>query len=158
VAAIGPGTAVVLKKFGIQADFQANCDYSQEGLLKELLPQNLKGRNILIPRAAEAREVLIDVLRSAGAKVTVVPAYRTVKPEVKFNPFLNKVDMITFTSSSTVSNFVDIFGRKKTKKLLQGVKIISIGRITSATARKNGLKVYAEAKRSTIDGLVKAIK
>jgi uroporphyrinogen III methyltransferase/synthase len=157
IAAIGPGTAQTLKENGLLADFQANCDYSQEGLLKELLREKLAGANILIPRAEKAREVLSNSLRRAGARVLVVPAYRTIKPTVKFNPFAGKVDVITFTSSSTVSNFVEIFGAKKAKQLLQGVKIVSIGRITSATARKYGLKVDVEAKRSTIDGLVKAI-
>ncbi|OGB90465.1 uroporphyrinogen-III C-methyltransferase [candidate division WOR-1 bacterium RIFCSPHIGHO2_01_FULL_53_15] len=157
IAAIGPGTAQELKVNGLLADFQANCDYSQEGLLKELLREKLSGANILIPRAEKAREVLTHRLRAAGARVLVVPAYRAIKPSVKFNPFAGRVDAITFTSSSTVSNFVEIFGAKKAKQLLQGVKIVSIGRITSATARKFGLKVAVEAKRSTIDGLVKAI-
>ena len=71
--------------------------------------------------------------------------------------FSQKIDVITFTSSSTVSNFIDIFGAKKAKQLLKDVKIVSIGRITSATARKFGLKVDSEAKKSTIDELVKAI-
>ncbi|MBI5399665.1 uroporphyrinogen-III C-methyltransferase [Candidatus Saganbacteria bacterium] len=157
IAAIGPGTAAELLAFGIKPDFQANCDYSQEGLLKELLKEELEGQNILIPRAAKAREVLARRLRRAGAKVSIVPAYRTVKPKIKFNPFAQKIDVITFTSSSTVSNFVSIFGVKKARRLLQDVKIVSIGKITTATAKKFDLKVTAQAKRSTIDGLVEAV-
>lgn len=157
IAAIGPGTADELLSFGLKPDFQANCDYSQEGLLKELLREEMAGKNVLIPRAEKAREILANRLRLAGAKIEVVPAYRTVKPEVKFDPFTQKVDVITFTSSSTVSNFVDIFGAKRVGQLLKGVRIVSIGRITSATARKYGLKVAVEAKRSTIDGLVEAV-
>lgn len=156
VAAIGPGTGNELIGHGIKPDFQANCDYSQEGLLQELLREDLAGKNILIPRADKARDILPRRLKKAGAKVIVVAAYRTVKPILKYDLLKQKFDTITFTSSSTVSNFVGMFGAMKAKQLLQNVKIVSIGRITSATARKFGLKVNVEAKKSTIDEVVKA--
>jgi len=158
IAVIGPGTADQLLRFGLKPNFQADSDYSQEGILKELLREKIAGKNILIPRATKAREVLAVGLKNAGAKVKVVSAYRTVKPKrEKGLCFPRKIDGITFTSSSAVSNFVSIFGKKKARQLLRTVKIVSIGRLTSATVKKIGLKIYRQAKRAAIDSLVEAL-
>lgn len=109
IAAIGPGTAKRLRDFGLIADIVPE-KYIAEGVVSELQKYNIKGKNIFIPRAQEAREVLIDELKKSGANVVVVPVYKTVVGDVNTETIYekiknNKIDFITFTSSSTVNNF-----------------------------------------------------
>ena len=117
---------------------------------------------MLIPRAKEGREVLIEGLKKLKCRVEVVEAYRTVIPRVPTFEleklfFERKPDWITFASSSSVSNFVKILGKKNLKTYLAGVKIACIGPITAATAKKNGIKVDVVPEESTMPGLVEAI-
>ena len=105
-----------------------------------------------LPRAAIARDLVPAELTRRGALVDVVEAYRTTTPDIT-TQFSRRPDWITFTSSSTVNNFIQLMG----KEALAGVKIASIGPITSATLREHGLAVTAEANPHTIDGLLQAI-
>jgi len=113
----------------------------------------------LLPRAAVARDVIPIELRKLGATVDVVEAYRNIVPENaaqlvgEIFDAADRPDWVTFTSSSTVNNLVTLAGREA----LEGVGIASIGPVTSETARSHGLRVSAEAKQFTIDGLVNAI-
>jgi uroporphyrinogen-III synthase len=110
------------------------------------------GQRILLPRAAVARDLVPVELARRGAVVDVVEAYRTAVPEGAFD-LPEKPDLITFTSSSTVRNFVAMAGAEA----LAGVKVASIGPITSATARELGIELTVEASVFTVDGLVEAI-
>lgn len=164
IAAIGPATAAELAKRGIAADVVPD-EYRAEAVADLLIEEGLEeGDEVLVPRAFEAREVLPRMLREHGARVDVAPVYRTVRPSrASAEPALawlasGKVDAVTFTSSSTVRNFVDLVRGEgdAADALLQNLDFYSIGPITSATARDEGLSVAAEAEEYTIPGLVKA--
>jgi uroporphyrinogen-III synthase len=127
-------------------------DYVAEGMLAAFAAHNLAGQRILLPRAAVARDLVPVELARRGAQVDVVEAYRTVVPEGAFGLTV-KPDWITFTSSSTVQNFVAMAGAEA----LAGVKVASIGPVTSVSARKLGIEVTVEASVFTVDGLVEAI-
>lgn len=159
VAAIGKATARALKLKGIIADFVPK-KYVAESLI-ELLKLNLnKDDNVLIPRAKVARDILIMELNKI-CNVDEIKVYETIKDDSSKEDIvelLNKEGktFITFTSSSTVDNFMDIIGEENIK-LLDNAKLISIGPITSDTIKKYGLKVFREAKEYTIDGVIKEI-
>jgi uroporphyrinogen III methyltransferase / synthase len=163
VCAIGPKTAEEVKEYGIIPDMMPP-EYRAEAvieLFKKLKAEDLK---ILLPRAKEAREILPDELRKMGAEVDVVDAYQTVMPKNRvalISKMLeaHEIDMITFTSSSTVTNFMGMFGNNadQVKEFLKDVDIASIGPITSETARKLGLKVTVEPTSYTIDALTDVI-
>ncbi|WP_197460519.1 uroporphyrinogen-III C-methyltransferase [Thermodesulfatator autotrophicus] len=159
VAAIGVATADLIKKYGIAVDLLPE-EFRAEGLLEALLKEDFSGKKVLIPRALEAREILPEKLREAGAKVEVVPAYQTVLPEEEAarlrKELAQGVDLITFTSSSTAKNLLKMLG-SDAQELLSGVTLASIGPITSETLRKSGFPPQIEAKKYTIPGLVKAI-
>ena len=156
VAAIGPGTAAALAERNVVADLVPE-QYVAEALL-EALSQGIgpdgPGR-ALIPRAETARDVLPDGLAAAGWEVDVVPAYRTVAPvpDPDAAALLDNAEVITFTSSSTVTNFVDTFGADAVPAV-----VATIGPITSATARNLGLEVAIEASEHTIEGLIAALE
>lgn len=159
VAAIGPKTAKALREYGVVSDLTP-VDYKAEGLL-EVFPEG-SARHILFPRAKVAREVLPETLRTRGHEVEVVPVYETVMespdPEVREAVLSGDVDMITFTASSTVHNFVKIMGGREVAGNLPGsVKFASIGPITSQTLRDYGLQVDVEAPVYTIEGLIEEI-
>lgn len=176
IATIGPATAATLQDYGLSADIVPD-DYVAEGViaaLHEWARQNeisLQGQRILLARAAEARKVLVTELEQAGAQVDEVPAYYT-RPvasddergrEILRQLQQHELDVLTFTSSSTVRNFVHWLkectqsaGLDATERL-SSVRIASIGPITSQTARELGLHVDIEAQAFTIDGLVEAI-
>jgi uroporphyrinogen III methyltransferase / synthase len=151
VAAIGPATARALERCGITADVMP------ERAVAESLAQALAGlevRHALVARASEARDVLPDALRERGAQVDVLALYETL-PE----PFSERVltaaqnaDYVTFTSSSTVRNFLRAAGG-----LSITTRIVSIGPVTSATLREHGFEPHVEARRHDIDGLVEAL-
>ena len=123
-----------------------------------------KDLRILFPRASKAREILPDELKKMGAYLNIVDTYRTVRPDSKadtVNRMLKdrEIDMITFTSSSTVTNFMGMFGNNadQVKMLLKNVDLASIGPVTSQTARKLGLDITVEPEDSTIDALTEEI-
>jgi uroporphyrinogen III methyltransferase/synthase len=149
-----------LKAHGLVADVIPDR-YQAEGIIAALKGEIKDGTTVLIPRAAEAREILPEALRKAGAEVDVVPAYETVMgdgdaEEIKKELSAGNIDAVTFTSSSTVTNFIKLLGGDTA--LLSKVKLGAIGPITAETMKKNGLTVSVEAKEYTIDGLVEALK
>ena len=160
IAAIGCGTAKALQSCGVKADL-VPCTYKAEELAEALAPQLEKGDKVLIPRAKEAREVLPETLRKLGAEADVITAYETAavceNAAELMEALQNKeVDMVTFTSSSTVTNFLKVLGGSK--ELLEGVALAAIGPVTAETCRKNGLTPAVTAGTFTIDGLTDAIK
>lgn len=173
VAAIGPATAKRLEARGIVADVIPD-DYRGEGVfeaIRETVQQRegdgaegpLSAAKVLIPRAQVAREALPKLLAESGADVDVVPAYKTVLPgdeareKVRSVLQAGDIDAITFTSSSTARNLVEIIGEENLA-LLDGVKLFSIGPVTTATLIELGLTVAAEADAYTIPGLAKTIE
>jgi uroporphyrinogen III methyltransferase/synthase len=163
VAAIGPKTATAVQTMGINPDL-APSEYKAEGVIESFRGKDLNGINILIPRAAEAREILPDELTKMGARVDVVEAYRTVMPDAgaeNLSAMLIKdeIDMVTFTSSSTVTNFVSIFRGQEDnlKQWMQNVATACIGPITAKTAEQNGFKVNLSPKEYTVEALTAAI-
>jgi uroporphyrinogen III methyltransferase/synthase len=122
----------------------------------------MRGKRVLIPRAAKARDILPETLRAWGATVDVVDAYRTVAPETDVSVLRTllheqNVDMITFTSSSTVVNFVRLFGVEKLGELLGSTATGCIGPITQGTLEEFGGRATVVPEEFTIDGLVRAI-
>ena len=112
------------------------------------------GKRVLLARAAEARDVLPDALRERGAEVEVLPLYKTVSEPLDDGQreSLCRATHITFTSSSTVRFFMDAVNGA-----VPAARVVSIGPVTSATAREHGLEVHVEAERHDIDGLVDAL-
>jgi len=164
IAVIGKSTADYLLNFGLNADLIPSV-FTGEGLAESLLDQGIEGRNILIPRALQAREILPETLRGGGAQVTVAPVYRNVPPQGRKEALraeleAGEVDMITFTSSSTVRNFltmVDAADNEELLRLLSGVKIAAIGPITAKTVTDNGLGVDIQPEEHTIPAMVQEI-
>jgi uroporphyrinogen III methyltransferase / synthase len=161
VVAIGPETAGRLEDEGVHAHL-VPAKYQAEGIIEGLNPAEIRGRRILIPRAAKARELLPETLRQWGASVDVVEAYQTVLPQnhnVGLNELLqqDQIDVITFTSSSTVVNFIRLFEGEDLLRILKGVVIGCIGPITAQTAIDSGLRVDIISSEFTIPGLVDAV-
>lgn len=160
VAAIGSATADVLTAYGIKADLIPSA-YKAEELADALQGQLGSGDKILIARAKVAREVLPNRLRELGAQVDVVTAYETVadcdnKDELLEALSSGEADVVTFTSSSTVTNLLEVLGDKK--DLLAKAAIAVIGPVTAETCKTNGLTPAINAETYTIDGLMAAIK
>ncbi|MDX6605562.1 MAG: uroporphyrinogen methyltransferase / synthase [Solirubrobacterales bacterium] len=154
VAAIGSGTEAALAAHGVIADIVPER-FVAEALVEELNKLELDGKPVLVARAAEARELLPDALRKRGAQVDVVALYETVAetPDPEALKRASDADFITFTSSSTVRNFVEA----SANGIPEGAKVISIGPITSEAVREAGLTVDVEAERHDIGGLVEAL-
>lgn len=154
VAAIGPATAQALRQRRAPVHLMP-AEYRAEAILDEI--EDVAGQHILLPRADIARPALAEGLRARGAQVEEVPAYHTVRgspPPAAFEALRAGVDVITFTSSSTVRNFVAL-----TEGLNYGHPLIAcIGPVTATTARELGLKVDVVAEEYTIDGLLKALR
>ena len=159
VAAIGSATAKALHSFGIHADIVPK-EFRAEALVEELAPILPPRARILLARAQEARDVLPASLRAHGAMVDVVPAYETVPEraggeELAERLMRGEIDVVTFTSSSTVKNLVQQLGNITP---LQQTKIACIGPVTADTARSFAIEPDIVAEQYTIDGLVNAIK
>ncbi|HEU5382710.1 MAG TPA: uroporphyrinogen-III synthase [Ktedonobacteraceae bacterium] len=173
IATIGPATASALKRYGLSASLVPN-EYIAESVAEALRGETLVGKRVLLARAAEARQVLVTELEQAGAQVDVVAAYQTLPVaqddergrEVIALLNQQQLDVITFTSSSTVHHFMRWLGQaapdnaltltrsssRKTRPL-----IACIGPITATTARSYGLDVSVEASEFTTAGLVEAL-
>jgi uroporphyrinogen III methyltransferase/synthase len=153
VAAIGPGTAGELARRGIRADVVPERSVA-EALVEALQEVPVTGRRVLVARAAEARDLLPDALRERGAEVDVVALYDTVAEPLSDGQLdrAAAADYLTFTSSSTVRFFHDAGGR-----VGEDTRVVSIGPVTSETARELGLTVDVEADKHDIDGLVEAL-
>lgn len=170
VCAIGSETARSLAGIGIKPDYLP-AQFCAEAIVEHFsrLSSKISGGNppsagkadsVLILRAKQARDLLPEGLRRLGFEVKVIDLYDTLA-EKESAPKLREclkdgVDLVTFASSSSVKNFVELLG-KDYRRLLKGVGLISIGPVTSSTIREYGLKVNKEAKVYTIEGLVKAI-
>ena len=169
VAAIGPATKKAIEKRGIKVKVVPE-EYVAESVVESLRDQ-VAGESVLLARARVARDVIPRELRKLGANVDVVEAYKTVIPQssrTRLRTILKspkRPHMITFTSSSTVRNFVSLLGknvwrgrpRPRKASPLDGVRLASIGPITSSTLRELGLPVDVEAKEYTVPGLIRAI-
>jgi uroporphyrinogen III methyltransferase/synthase len=160
-AAIGPATAGRLREFGLTSDIIPRT-YRAESVIEAFKDEQLKNKKILLPRAAEARPILPKELKKMGAQVDEIPAYETLKVTESTAGLVQqledrRIDLITFTSSSTVKNFKALLPSENFKKLIQGVTIASIGPITSDTAAEMGFEVQITADSYTIPGLVEAI-
>jgi uroporphyrinogen III methyltransferase/synthase len=154
IAAIGPGTAAALGELGVIPDVVPER-FVAEALVEALETVEVKGRPVLVARAAEARDVLPEALRERGAEVDVVALYETVReePDPEAIEAAQGADYVTFTSSSTVRNLTETLG----EQMPAGARIVSIGPVTSAAAREAGLEVHAEAERHDVEGLVEAL-
>ena len=163
IAAIGPATKKAIEKHGIKVNVVPE-EYVAESVVKSLRKQ-IVGKRVLLARAKVARDVIPRELRKLGAKVDVVEAYETVIPEssrTRLRTILKdstrRPNLITFTSSSTARNFIALLGKHaRHPRPLDGIRLASIGPITSSTLRKLDLPVHIEAKQYTIPGLIKAI-
>jgi uroporphyrinogen III methyltransferase / synthase len=167
VCAIGDATAERLREALIHVDV-IPAQFKAEGVFDALAlflggQENLRGQNFLIPRAAVARDYLPRALNAAGARADVVPAYRTIQPNtsergrVEAMLMGGAVDCITFTSSSTVNNFAQMFETTDLSELLKGVLIACIGDITATTAARYGLRTDIQPDEYTIPALARAI-
>jgi uroporphyrinogen III methyltransferase / synthase len=161
VAAIGPATAAALAEHGIRVEVVPS-EHRAEGLVDRLRTLIRVGDRVLLPRAAEARDVLVRELATLGADVVEVPVYRTREVSASAQMLRRtlataRVDAVTFTSSSTARNFASLFGDAERSQLLDGVTIASIGPITAATARSFGLSTTIMPARYTIPALAEAI-
>src|ERR1700680_1630623 len=164
IAAIGPATKRAIEQRGAKVDVVPK-EYVAESVVRSLR-NRVKGKRVLLVRAKVARDVIPRELRKAGAHVDVVEAYETVIPQSSRtrlrSALLNqrrRPRIVTFTSSSTVRNFVELLGRaqKACPNSLAEVQMASIGPITSSTLREYGISVGIAAKEFTIRGLVAAI-
>ncbi|HWD64475.1 MAG TPA: uroporphyrinogen-III C-methyltransferase [Solirubrobacteraceae bacterium] len=156
VAVIGPGTAGRLHRHGIEADVVPER-FVAEGLLEAL--QDVPVTRALVARAEEARDVLPEALRRRGAQVDVLALYRTVVEPLDAARVeaVRGVDYITFTSSSTVTNFLRAAGALENWRDGDRPGLVSIGPVTSATLRENGLEPDVEATDHYIGGLIEAL-
>lgn len=160
-AAIGPATAACLFEYGLTSDIVPET-YRAESVVEAFAKVKLEGQKILLPRAREARPILPKELKRMGATVDEIPAYETIKAVENTDELIqelkdNHIDLITFTSSSTVKNFKALLPAENFAQLIRGVTIASIGPITSDTAKKLGFDVHITADSYTVPGLVEAI-
>ncbi len=161
LCAIGPKTREELEIRGLNCDYVPD-EFVAEAIIEGLKKYDIKNKYFLLPRADIARKVLPIALQEMGAYVTEVDAYQTVPGEGNVEQMReliieNKVQVLTFTSSSTVKNFVKLLNKTDYQEMLAGLTIACIGPVTAATARELGLQVDVEAKEYTIAGLVQAI-
>lgn len=161
LAAIGPATAVALREHGLVADV-VPADFRAEGLVASLGEEIMPGQLLLLPRAQEAREVLPEEMVNRGAIVHVVPSYKTASPAA-LPPATESalkngdLDVLTFASSSTVTNFARLVGHDQFQELAAKAVIAAIGPITAATLEKFGLSAQIQPKSYTIPALAQAI-
>ena len=177
IAAIGPATKKAIEQRGARVTVVPK-EYVAESVVRSL-KSRVKGKRVLLVRAKVARDVIPRELRKAGAQVDVVEAYETVVPQssrVRLRAALKKPKkrphVVTFTSSSTVRNFVELLGSRSAASTgpairgrgrprhtdLDGIQMASIGPVTSSTLREKGFTVDIAAKEFTIPGLVAAIE
>ena len=161
VCAIGPATADRLKKKRVSVHYIPK-EFIAESLLEGFAKMPLKGKRILLARAKKARDLLPRGLRKMGAEVDVVEVYRTIRPRAgseRLKKLLaeGKIDVVTFTSSSTVNHFAELLKKEDFKKRLKDLAIACIGPVTAKTAKEWGLKVRIQPRQYTIPGLTRAI-
>ncbi len=160
-AAIGPSTAKRLMDYGISTDILPKT-YQAESVVDAFVGVAVQGQRVLLPRAKEARVVLPEELRRMGAEVDEIVAYQTLQATDGKSDLIDalqnrKIDMVTFTSSSTVRNFKALLPDREVQNLMSGVTVACIGPITADTAKSLGFKTDIVADEFTIDGLTAAI-
>jgi uroporphyrinogen III methyltransferase/synthase len=158
ICVVGPKTAEALESYGLRPDLIPS-EFKAEGVLNALGGTKVRGQRFLVPRAKVAREIIPDKLREQGADVTVATAYENVRPIADVERVQKlfqqkKINAVTFTSSSTVHNFVEILGQKEYKSLMEGVIVACIGPVTAKTAEEYGMKTDIMPKNYTIPALV----
>jgi uroporphyrinogen III methyltransferase/synthase len=162
VCCIGPRTEEEANRWGLRADLVPK-EFQAEGILDALGGLSIQGQRILIPRAKVAREILPEQLRELGATVRVVHGYQAVPPDSAREPISHRfrnldIQYLTFTSSSTVKNFCQLFSdRQELQKLTQHATVACIGPITAKTVEEEGLSVDIVAAQNTVPALVDAI-
>jgi len=159
IVAIGPATQAALEQRGLRTAFVPD-EFRAEKIVEGLKGRVVAGQKVLLARAEEARDILPVSLKAMGAEVWDVPVYKTIigganREELQTMLREKEIQIVTFTSSSTVRNFVTLLDGDIS--LLKGVLLYSIGPITSATAEELGLKIFKEADQYTISGLVEAL-
>jgi len=159
IAAIGPATQAALELRGIRAAFVPD-EFRAEKVVEGLTGRVVAGQKVLLARAEEARDILPVSLKAMGVEVWDVPVYKTIlgganRTELQRLLRDKEIHTVTFTSSSTVRNFITLLDGDLS--LLDGVALYSIGPITSATAQELGLTIFKEAAQYTISGLVDAL-
>ncbi|HSN82857.1 MAG TPA: uroporphyrinogen-III C-methyltransferase [Polyangiales bacterium] len=158
ICAIGSKTQAALRAHGVRADLLPD-EARAEGVVAALRPQMSAGTRVLLPRAEVAREVLPESLRAAGAVVDVVVAYRNLPPEPRDIERIRslvdpeEIDIVLFTSSSTVENLCDVLGDDGPARL-NALDLFSIGPVTTRTAERLGLRVTATSADQSIESLV----
>jgi uroporphyrinogen III methyltransferase/synthase len=148
IGAIGPVTRSEIEKFNLRVDYSPS-EFVAEKFVEEF-PEVIKGLSILLPRAKVAREIIPETMTKLGARVQILPLYETVRPEKPVED-IHDANWITFTSSSTVENFLEM------EKLPKNIKIASIGPVTTDALKAHGVTPTAEAKPYNLDGLVQAM-
>ncbi|MBI4412422.1 MAG: uroporphyrinogen-III C-methyltransferase [Deltaproteobacteria bacterium] len=161
IGVIGPSTAHRLESLGLWVDLIPE-EFRQEGMVSAFKKAGIRGKKVLIPRAREGREHLVEELVQMKCEVEVVEAYRNVMPEVKPDELDQvfrspKPDWITFLSSSSVDNFVRLVGAKKAANYLYGIKVACIGPTTQKSCENHGIKVDLMPEHNTIPALVTAL-
>ena len=158
VGVIGPATGAALDRHGIRPDVTAR-EFVGEGLAREIGPS----RRVLLLRALVARDALPDALREQGAQVDVVPVYRTIAASAERSAELRRtleerrIDVVLFTSSSTVENVTELLGHDA-PALLANAVVASIGPVTSDTLRARGARIDVTASTYTVEGLLDAVE
>jgi len=161
IAAIGPKTAEELESLKVKVSFVPR-EYRAEAIYEGLRKETLPGKKILIPRAKMARDVLPAELRKAGARVEVIEVYRTVRPQSDVDRVRKlleqgQVAAVTFTSSSTVANFVELLGKDDAPRIMKGIVAASIGPVTAETAQALGIESSVIPEEYTIPALVESL-
>jgi uroporphyrinogen III methyltransferase/synthase len=157
---VGSETAAAIAARGLQVDVVPE-EFRAEAVAEAMRAAGIAGARVLLPRAAVAREILPVMLRAAGAEVDEVPAYETVAPRADLGELRDRlarraVDLVTFTSSSTVRNFVALLGADA-PSLLAGIRAACIGPVTADSARAAGLEVVVQPATYTIAAFTEAI-
>jgi uroporphyrinogen-III synthase len=160
VGAVGPGTAILSQSEGLDVDYVAKKG-TGESLARELA-ESIRGCRILLPRSDRADDRLPAMLREAGADVTEVIAYRTVKPETLDAEVLGRlrraeVDAIVFASPSAFHNLCDTIPAEELAKLSERVKFAAIGPTTAKVLEGAGVRVTVQAKEASAESLAEAI-
>jgi uroporphyrinogen III methyltransferase/synthase len=167
VCAVGEATAARLNEARVHVDVVPE-KFQAEGVFDALAVyvggrEHLRNLNFLLPRAAVARDFLPRALEEAGARVDVVEAYRTVRPETTGRARVEAllvgggVDCVTFTSASTVKNFAQLFDTRDLAPVLAGVRVACIGEVTARAAREYGLRADILPREATAAALARAI-
>jgi len=162
IAAIGPATAEALAAIGLIADFVPTSSVSED-VATGLIEKGVAGQRILIARAVEGREVLQDKLSEAGAIVTVAPCYQTVPDHsnaaaARAALQAGEVNWVTFTSSSTVKNFIDAIGADIVRETRASFRVACIGPITAQTAKEHGLEPDVLAPAASVESLLETLQ